>query len=288
MASVRELVVAAKAQLAAHQISEVDAEIFIAHLLGVERKDLHSFPSEMADEDFADLKREFNGLITQRISGTPTQYLIGQAPFRYLSFDVGPGVLIPRPETELLVDAALREIKRLNNQTQRTVSIVDLGTGSGAIAISIAWEAGQHNLPVTVVAVEKEAAAISWLQRNIQKSGCDIRVVESDVAEALDGVTCDIVVANPPYIPESVELPSEVRREPMSALIGGKVGTELPQRFIDAAERILKPEGLFIMEHFETQSAELHQYLSRGFSEIALHHDLTNRPRWTSARRKVG
>ena len=286
MQSVRELVRAGKAQLTANSISEIDAEIFIAHLLGVDRKELHSFPSEMPDEQFADLKRDFNHFITERINGTPTQYLVGEAPFRYLVFDVGPGVLIPRPETELLVDAALREIKEIYEKQNRTVSVVDLGAGSGAIAISIAFEAQKHNFPVTVVAVEKEAAALEWLKKNIQKYEVDIRVVHEDVATALDGVSADIVIANPPYIPETIDLPREVRREPMTALIGGADGSDVPKRFIDAALRMVKPGGLFILEHFESHGRLLAEYLATGFTDISLHSDLTQRPRWTSARRK--
>ena len=286
MPSVRELVLVGKAQLAANKISEVDAEIFIAHLLGVERKELHSYPNEMPEEQFIDLKRDFNHFITERINGAPTQYLVGQAPFRYLVFNVGPGVLIPRPETELLIDAALREIKDIFEKQNRTVSVVDLGAGSGAIAISVAFEAQKHNFPVTVVAVEKEAAAVEWLKKNIQKYEVEIRVVHGDVANALEGVSADIVIANPPYIPERIDLPREVRREPLSALIGGVDGSEIPKRFIDAADRMVKPGGLFILEHFENHGPILAEYLKSGFTDISLHSDLTQRPRWTSARRK--
>ncbi|TRZ85763.1 MAG: peptide chain release factor N(5)-glutamine methyltransferase [Streptomycetaceae bacterium] len=232
------------------------------------------------------LEESFNELVTARLSGTPTQYLLGYAPFRYLLFDVGPGVLIPRPETELLVDAALVEIKKVNAETGRAVSVVDLGAGTGAIAVSVAFEAERHNLSVTVVAVEMEAAACKWLRQNIQKHDVEVRVIESSVETALIDVKCDLVIANPPYIPAHVELPKNVIDfEPHSALIGGATGIEVPTHFIDAARRILKSGGLFLIEHFETQGALIAQILSNGFNEIELHSDLTNRPRWTSARK---
>ena len=157
----------------------------------------------------------FEELVTSRISGVPTQYLIGEAPFRYLTFSVGPGVLIPRPETELLVDAAMVEIERLKsnfNATSNAVSVIDLGAGSGAISISIAHEARQRTLPVQVVAVEKSDAALEWLKKNIARHEVDVRVIHSDVSDALMDVKCDIVVANPPYVPNDVSLPPQIGR----------------------------------------------------------------------------
>ncbi|MFM8851778.1 MAG: N5-glutamine methyltransferase family protein, partial [Acidimicrobiaceae bacterium] len=139
------------------------------------------------------------------------QYLVGEAAFRSFTFSVGPGVLIARPETELLVDAAMVEIERLKSAPQVTshaVSIVDLGAGSGAISISIAHEARQRSLPVQVVAVEKSEAALVWLKKNIALHDVDVRVIDKDVRDALIDVKCDIVVANPPYIPSNAQLPT--------------------------------------------------------------------------------
>ncbi|MFM8329722.1 MAG: hypothetical protein ACKN80_05690, partial [Actinomycetales bacterium] len=141
----KDLLRAARSELENANISTVDAELIAAHLLGVTRMDLHSREFQFTAEQ----ELEFSDLISQRISGIPLQYLTGESAFRYLVFDVGPGVLIPRPETELIVDAALVEIERIQSSKEwnkQQTSVIDLGSGSGAIAISIAQEARQRSL----------------------------------------------------------------------------------------------------------------------------------------------
>ena len=268
-------------------IDRIDSELILAHVLGVERMQLHAQQFQLSLEQY----ELFQELIETRLSGTPTQYLIGEAPFRYLTFSVGPGVLIPRPETELLVDAAMVEIERLKSgphANSQAVSIVDLGAGSGAISISIAHEARQRTLPVQIVAVEKSEEALDWLKRNIARHDVDVRVIHSDVRDALSGVKCDIVVANPPYVPSEVQLPELVRNnEPSIALFGGADdGLEVPRLFIETATRLLKPTGLLILEHFENQSQALEQILQADYSDVAHYTDLNQRPRWLTARRK--
>jgi release factor glutamine methyltransferase len=201
--------------------------------------------------------------------------------------------LIPRPESEALVDAALIEIERIHSiqdqSSKLPVSIVDLGSGSGALAISIAHEAERRNWPVTVVAVEKSDAALEWLKRNIAACDVSVRVISGDVLEVLEGVKCDIVIANPPYVPDGDNLPELViENEPKEALFGGGAdGLEIPRRFIQAASSLLKPGSLLIMEHHESQSLLLEAELSKDYSEMNLHRDLNNRPRWISARREA-
>ena len=268
-------------------IDRVDAELILAHVLGIERMQLHAQAFQINSEQ----EELFEELVNSRISGVPTQYLIGEAPFRYLTFSVGPGVLIPRPETELLVDAAMVEIERLKsslNATSSAVSVVDLGAGSGAISISIAHEARQRALPVQVVAVEKSDAALEWLKKNIARHDVDVRVIHSDVSNALIDVKCDIVVANPPYVPNDCSLPPLVlENEPHEALFSGPgEGLEVPQRFVEAASRLLKPGGALILEHFEEQSVALERLLSQDYSDISHYKDLNQRPRWLTARRK--
>jgi release factor glutamine methyltransferase len=285
--SIKNLLKESKERFANAQIDGVDAELILAHVLGVGRMDLHARDFSLTTEQ----EEVFTELVAARIEGTPTQYLTGEAPFRYLTFSVGPGVLIPRPETELLVDAALVEIEQIQSApgiTSPAVSVVDLGAGSGAIAISIAHEARARQMPVHVVAVEKSEAAQEWLQKNIARHEVDVRLIKSDVSQALEGVKCDIVVANPPYVPNEVSLPELVsKNEPHEALFGGaRDGLELPRLFIATATRLLKPGGFLILEHFEDQSALLERELSSHYSDISHYTDLNQRPRWMTARRK--
>ena len=273
----------AKSQLAESGILEVDAEHLLAHVLGLSRMDLHNpvlvetTLSAMSETEV--IEEQFYALLDRRIDHEPLQYLTGRAAFRYLEIEVGPGVLVPRPESELLVDAVLTHIKSL----PAPVSVIDLGSGSGALALAIATEAPDTR----VIAVEKSPAAIYWLKKNVSVIAENGRVVEGDVSEVLLGVKCDVVIANPPYIPDSQTLPRDVAGfEPHVALFGGPTGMELPKIFIEAAARLLKNAGVLVIEHTEEQGAAVAAELTGDFDNIALHNDLVGRPRWTSAVRK--
>lgn len=283
----KELLRAAFTQFEKNRIPLVDAEILLAHLLGVSRKEIHSQGLEIADEQLQKITNEYNDLLSQRILGRPVQYITGSAPFRYLDLEVGEGVLIPRPETELLVDRAIGFLSSAEDKDVAK-SVVDLGAGSGAISIAIATEATLKNLKVSVVAVEKSEKASEFLDKNIAKYDLPIRVVVEDVQTALPGVKADLVVANPPYIPNDESLPKEVENyEPEIALRGGKVdGMQVPKLFIEAAARLLKPDGILIMEHHENQSDLVKQALKEDFKLPQTHADLTGRDRFTSARKR--
>ncbi len=278
---------AAFTQFEKNKIPLVDAEILLAHLLGVSRKEIHSQGLDIPSEQLQKITDEYNDLINQRLLGRPVQYITGSAPFRYLDLEVGEGVLIPRPETELLVDRAIGFLSSAPDN-DLAKSVVDLGAGSGAISIAIASEATLKSLKVSVIAVEKSALAAEWLNKNIAKYDLPIRVVVEDVQTALDGVKADLVVANPPYIPDDEQLPKEVENfEPEVALRGGKVdGMQVPKLFIEAAARLLKPDGILIMEHHENQSELIKQALKEEFRLPQTHADLTGRDRFTSARRR--
>lgn len=279
----REILRSAVALFEKNQIPAIDAEILLAHILGVSRKQLITSTFEIPADELERVSDEFKGLVEQRLLGKPVQYITGTAPFRYLELSVGPGVLIPRPETEVLVDRVIGYLQR-SNEKDEAKSVVDLGAGSGAIAIAIATEAALKNLPVTVVAVEKSKEAAHWLNLNISKYELPTRVVVEDVATALDGVKADIVVANPPYIPNHEQLPQEVIGfEPEIALRGGAGdGLERPKIFIAAAARLLKSGGFFILEHHETQGSLIKDALSTEFRDIQSISDLTGRDRFTS------
>ena len=283
----KELLRAAFSQFEKNQIATVDAEILLAHLLGVSRKQIHSQIIELSGADQEKISGEYNELISQRLMGRPVQYITGSAPFRYLDLEVGEGVLIPRPETELIVD---RVIGVLNSDSDKELpkSVVDLGAGSGAISIAIASEASLKGLKVSMVAVEKSPEAAVWLNKNIAKYDLPIRVVIEDVQTALPDVKADLVVANPPYIPNDEKLPIEVANfEPGDALFGGAVdGMQIPKLFIAAADRLLKSGGYFIMEHHEKQGQLVRESLSTQFSNAQTHADLTGRDRFTSARKR--
>ena len=139
-----------------------------------------------------------------------------------------------------------------------------------------------------MIAVEKSEEAFTWLERNIAKHDVNVRVVKSDVVTALEGIKCDVVVTNPPYLPDGAQIPQELNFEPVEALFGGPAnGMVAPKIFIEAAARLLKPGGLFAIEHNELQGPLIAKELAENFETIALHKDLTDRPRFTTARRKI-
>lgn len=281
--NIKELLRQAKSQLDESGISQVDAEHLLAHCLGVSRMDLHNpviLESTLATiSDEQTIEETFATLVERRIGFEPLQYLTGTAPFRHLEIEVGPGVLVPRPESELLVEAVLQHISNLEG----IVSVVDLGAGSGALSLAIATEAENAR----VIAVEKSADAIFWLKQNVSRIDEKVRIVEGDVSEVLIGVKCDVVIANPPYIPDDQVLARDVAGfEPHIALFGGPTGIEIPRQFIAAAARLLKSGGVLVIEHTEEQGLVIAAELALDFENVVLHHDLNDRPRWSSAVRR--
>jgi release factor glutamine methyltransferase len=280
---IKALLRVAKSQLVESGINEVDAEHLLAHVLGITRMDLHNsvlVESTIATiSDIDVIEAQFFDLLDRRLNHEPLQYLTGVAPFRYLEIQVGPGVLVPRPESELLVEAVLQHIANL----PAPVSVIDLGAGSGALSLAIATEAPTAR----VIAVEKSPEAIFWLKKNVSVFAENVRVVEGDVADVLPGVKCDVVIANPPYIPDDQNLPRGVAGfEPHIALFGGPTGMELPRLFITAAARLLKNSGVLVIEHTEAQAIAIAGELAVDFEDIAVHDDLVGRLRWTSAVRR--
>jgi len=279
----KEFLRGGKEQLAAAGFPEVEAEILLAHTLGISRMDLHN-PLTVENAltaigDMTVVEETFWKFLDRRCAHEPLQYLTGVAYFRHLEIKVGPGVLVPRPESELLVESVLTHMEKLSG----AVSVIDLGSGSGALALAIATEAPQTH----VIAVEKSPDAIYWLKENVSFIDEKVRIVESDVSTALEGVKCDVVIANPPYVPDSQELPKDVaEHEPAIALFGGADGMKTPRLFISAASRLLKAGGFLAIEHHEDQGPEIAGVLISDFTDILLHQDLTGRPRFTTAVRR--
>jgi release factor glutamine methyltransferase len=281
--SFKEFLQSGKDQLSRAGFADVEAEHLLAHVLGISRMDLHNpLKVESALSAIGDttiVEETFWKLLDRRCAHEPLQYLTGVAYFRHLELKVGPGVLVPRPESELLVEAVLTHIEKFSGE----VSVVDLGSGSGALALAIATEAPHSH----VIAVENSPAAITWLKENVSFIDEKVRILESDVSTALDGVKCDVVIANPPYIPNGQILPRDVAdHEPAEALFGGGDGMDIPRQFISTAARLLKSGGFFAIEHHETQGGEVQEALSIDFTDILRHQDLNNRPRFTTAVRR--
>ncbi len=265
----------------AQGIPEIDASILLEHLIDCSRSEVQLKVLRMSDEEVDELDKKLRRLILRRQNGEPVQYITGKAPFRYLEYQVGPGVLIPRPETESLVSLALTEIKE--RQSKSELSAIDLGAGSGCIAVSLASES--KDLKVT--AVENSAEALIWLHINVSTLAPGVRIIEGNVESACKGEAFDLVVANPPYIPNRQALPVEVRKEPAVALFGGDAtGMAIPALFITSATRLLKSRGFLAIEHDPTQGEAIAEFLGLKFEEIKLVNDLTGRPRFTTARKR--
>lgn len=243
-----------------------DAQALLEHLTG---KPLPLI--ETVDET------AYRALVDERAARVPLQHLTGTTGFRRLELAVGPGVFVPRPETEVLVDWVLPHAGG--------AVVVDLCAGSGAIALSIADES-----TATVYAVELDVMAVAWARRNIERTGLPVTLVHGNIAAALpelDG-TVDVVVANPPYIPVGATVEPEVaQHDPPLALWGGADGLDVIRVVSATAERLLRPGGVVAIEHADLQGTSVPALLERvgSWSAVTDHRDLAGRPRYTTARK---
>jgi release factor glutamine methyltransferase len=255
----------------------VDAEILTAHVLGVPRTRL----AMGAPLDPVRAER-LRALVTARADRVPLQHLTGVAPFHRIEVAVGPGVFVPRPETELLVEWGLG-INGINGTGTSTV--VDLCSGSGAIALAV----HEARPGAAVYAVERDPAALTWLRRNAEGTG--IRVVAGDVTDPgvlaeLDG-TVDLVLCNPPYVPAGTPVPPEVAGfDPYPAVFSGTDGLDVIRGLVPRVAGLLRPGGRFGVEHDDTQGDAVPALLAGDgrYDEIEDHRDLAGRPRFTTAR----
>lgn len=304
-----------------------DAKLLLAHAAGVEPRDVDKAMLLGTDPDELNVDEPaFRGMIGRRVGREPLQYIIGTAPFRYLEVEVGPGVFIPRPETEIVVQAGFDWLTKQHIEHPR---IVDLCAGSGVIGLSAVTEIPDSE----VWAVEFSSDTYRWTDRNRQRillgddhdsdgkdfDGKDFdgdRIVwngrtgdghadggrssaysryhlilgdatDSETLKELDD-TIDLVISNPPYIPES-EIPEqpEVRdHDPALALYGGSAdGLRIPQLIIDRSAALLRSGGVLVMEHDIGQGPALADHaLQAGFAEAHTGDDLTGRPRYLFAR----
>lgn len=259
----------------------VDAELLVSHATGLERGVVLARAvtgSALTGEQAEALA----GLVARRASREPLQHITGVAWFRSMALHVGPGVFVPRPETEGVAQLAVDALRAAADA--RPVA-VDLGTGSGALALSLATEVPHAH----VVAVELSPAAAIWTRRNIASLGADnVDLVVGDMADALpelDG-TVAVVVSNPPYIPVGmVPRDPEVRlHDPELALYGGDDGLDLVRALSQTARRLLRPGGTLVVEHGEEQGSAIREVLlGDGWRAPATQPDLTGRDRSTTA-----
>lgn len=262
---------------------EVDAELLLGHVLGVSRGRVQALAVMGSSLEVADAE-QFRALTERRAAREPLQHITGRAAFRSLELAVGPGVFVPRPETEQVAQFA---IDALRSVPAPAPVAVDLGTGSGAIAIALATEVPHAR----VFAVENSPEAYVWTRRNVDESGAgNLRPVFIDLADALpelDG-TVDVVISNPPYVPDAaVPRDPEVRLyDPAAALYGGEDGLDVVRTISRVAQRLLHPGGTLVLEHGELQGAAIRELLTAdGWRAAATHRDLTTRDRATTALR---
>lgn len=250
-----------------------DAEELAAHLLGVRRGALPL----RADLDAV----AYAALVERRAAREPLQHLTGVAGFRYLELQVGPGALVPRPETELVAGAAIDAARVV---TGHPPVVVDLGTGTGAIALAVASE-----VPGSVVhAVEPSDEALAWAERNATATGVAIalhRATAGDALPHLDG-SVDVVVSNPPYLSDGTPVAAEVEHDPALALWGGPDGLDVVREVVAAAARLLRAGGALVVEHDVRHAPAVLSLLSApDWAGAQTWRDLTGRDRYTTARR---
>ncbi|MGB1008534.1 MAG: peptide chain release factor N(5)-glutamine methyltransferase [Thiolinea sp.] len=249
----------------------LDVEILLAHCLNKPRSFLYTWPEHRpAEEQFA----EFNTLITQRLSGQPIAYLTNQREFWGLMLKVTPDTLIPRPDTELLVEAALQQF-----QPDQALSILDLGTGSGAIAIALASEFPAAH----IIATDKSTAALAVAQENaLQHYQHNIQFIESDWFSAVPDKSFDLILSNPPYIAEYDPhlTRGDVQFEPLTALTSGHDGLDDIRHLISCSQQFLRPQGVFMLEHGYDQASAIRCLLEQeGFNHITCLQDLAGNDR---------
>ena len=298
--SLRDVIADGQRRLAAAGVPspDTDAVLLAAYVKGVPRSRLL-----LHDRMDQTERTAYERLLTRRMARVPLQHLVGAAPFRNLELEVGPGVFIPRPETELVAQAGIDALRALPPEERRAV---DLCTGSGALAFALATEAA----PAQVVAVEVDDAAVAWTRRNlaslreaVESAGSRVDVVQADARTcAGDGgplaglrAKAAVVTMNPPYVPSGARVRDpEVRdHDPALALYGGVDGLDVIRGAIGTAADLLQPGGLLVIEHSDEQGDEAEDgvpalLLADGrWREVADHRDLARKPRFTTATRAM-
>lgn len=254
------------------------AEMLLCHALGRDRAYLYAHGSD-------ELKQlgwiHYGRYLNERLKGKPAQYIVRRQEFYGRDFYVDENVLIPRPETEHLVEAAIAYVKE-----HPGARALDVGTGSGAIAITLALETG-----VEVLACDISLAALAVAERNRHTHNASVRFLAADLLAAVRPASLDLLVSNPPYVPgaDAANMQREVREwEPHIALFAGDTGLEIYQRLIAAAETVVKPHGRLILELGYQSLAAVREMLEPRWTEISVTADLAGWPRVIAASRRLG
>ncbi len=273
--SIAQLLQWAKHRLAAQPSAALDARILLCHCLEVSPVYLLTWPERIPSES---QHQQFRDLVERREMGEPIAYLVGTRGFWSLSLRVSPDTLIPRPETELLVEVALQQ------SLPSGCTVLDLGTGTGAIALALASERPDWR----ITAVDKQAGAVALAQDNAHHLGLQqVDILQSDWFSAVTGQTFDLIVSNPPYVePDSPYLQQgDVRFEPKSALTAGDSGMQDIEHIILCSRSFLNPMGLVMIEHGFEQAEKVSQcFVDNGFIDVQTHLDMNHLPRMTCAK----
>jgi release factor glutamine methyltransferase len=273
-ANIRQAIDAATATLAKAGVASprVDAELLAAHAAGVDRGRLPFFEAGPA------FFETYDGLVAERVDRKPLQHIVGTAAFGPVTVAVGPGVFIPRPETEAMLEWSVAQ------RLPQTPVIVDLCTGTGALAFALS-----KNWPgARIIAVDDSDSALEYAKRNLEGSGVELigaDVTKEGLLPELGGCV-DLLVANPPYIPDGAVLEPEVaEHDPRHALFGGPDGMAVINPIAELAARWLRPGGFCAVEHDDTTAARTVEAFTRvgRFDDVTARCDMTGRPRFVTA-----
>jgi len=256
--------------------ARVDAELLLAHCLEKPRSYLYSWPEKVLDEP---CWQRFQKLVEKRLEPTPVAYLLGTREFYSMDYATTTAALVPRPETELLVDLALQQIP-----SDQAMWVCDLGTGTGIIAITL-----KKQRPLAKVsATDIDSACLALARANAQRHQVDIEFFESDWYQGIPtGARFDLIVSNPPYVAAGHPFLAEgdLPAEPKLALTPGVTGLEALQQIVSQAPEYLQPGGMLILEHgYDQQAAVANLLQTHGFAEIRCESDHNELPRTSIAR----
>ncbi|MDU0478418.1 peptide chain release factor N(5)-glutamine methyltransferase [Staphylococcus chromogenes] len=253
-----------------------DAQLLAAHALGCDRMELFLRSQDPMPE-------EYQELISRRAARVPLQHITGTAPMGHLDLAVGPGVFIPRPETELLGDWAVRWLRKQPASNDNRPKVLDLCTGSGALALYVATLVPQAE----VTAVELDEVAAEWTRKNIARYAPDVELVLADASapDVLVGRSFDVVITNPPYVPSVAEVSPEVQQDPYHAVFSGESGMDFISAVAPNIVRWLNDGGAVGIEHDDSTATAVQDVLAKtaAFSQIKSHKDLAGRDRFVTA-----